>query len=108
MVEKEINTMEVKITYRVWEELAHRYGATHYSDACIRFIDKACDTNPTRRTPATIQVTQEEIDAVCNEVLNSIVNLQFGEKAADRAERAQRDRHGNAMQIFINTNKGDK
>jgi hypothetical protein len=46
---------------------------------------------------------------VCNEALHSIVNLQLGEKPADRAERAQRDRHGNAMLDFINNNnKGDK
>ena len=95
----------VKMPYRIFEECSVRYTApdADFSTECWGFMHAAIDATPPRNRARTIEVTQEEINAVCDEFLRSVVNLQFGESCLDRAEQTMRDRHGNAVFDFINT-----
>lgn len=95
----------VKLPYRVWEECAVRYTADddRFSVECWGFMHAAIDANPPTNRTRNIEVTQQQINAVCDEFLRSVVELQFGESCNDRVEQQQRDRHGNAVLTFITT-----
>ena len=93
--------MKVKITHRIYEELDRRFGIDHISDACQRFMDKATDKHLARGGTRMIEATQEEVNAVCDEILRSISDLAFGERYDTAVENAGSARHGNAIDKFV-------
>jgi len=97
----------VKMPYRVYEECSARYTADEddgtFSVECWGFMHAAIDANPPKNRARNIEVTQQQINAVCDEFLLSVIGLHRFETCHSRAEAQSRDRHANAVQTFINT-----
>jgi len=97
----------VKMPYRVFEECSARYTADEddgtFSVACWGFMHAAVDANPPKNRTRNIEVTQQQINAVCDEFLLSVIELHRWESCDSRAEELARDRHANAIHTFIST-----
>jgi len=98
---KGTHMITVKLTQRVWEECTHCYTADDdaFSPDCWGFMHIAVDANPTRNRAVMIEVTQQQVNAVCDEILRSTIDIHDGENDL----RAQRTRHANALCDFIQT-----
>lgn len=95
----------VTMPYRVYEECSARYIADDddFSVECWGFMHAAIDAAPPKNRARNIEVTQQQINAVCDEFLLSVIGLHRFETCESRAEAQARDRHANAIQTFITT-----
>jgi len=104
MTETGEHMITVKMPYRVYEECSARYTADddRFSVECWGFMHAAIDAAPPTNRARNIEVTQQQINAVCDEFLLSVIGLHRFETCHSRAEELARDRHANSIQTFIN------